>query len=127
MKMALKNSNRFFPTDTKNIQAVASYFAKKFEEKGYTVSTEPAAEGEFISITKGGIFRSISGMKTGLNITLKQRDSGIEANLEVGIFGKQLVPTAISMLLFWPVSVIHRGKPNNFRGSKYSLTAGTAK
>ncbi len=103
--MALTNSKKFFQTEVKNIEEITSYFVERFEGKGYTVSTEPTADGKFISITKSGFFRSISGLKTGLNVTLKQKADGIEASLEVGIFGKQLIPTAISMLVLWPVLI----------------------
>ena len=103
--MALVNSKRSFDTSLKDLSGVISYFADYFEGKGYIVSTEDTATGAFISMTKGGIFKSISGMKTGLNITLTQNDGSIEAAMEVGIFGKQLLPSAISMLVFWPMLI----------------------
>ena len=120
--MALTNSKKFFQSEVKNIEAITTYVVKSFEEKGYTVSTEPTANGQFISITKGGFFRSISGLKTGLNVTLKQKADGIEASLEVGIFGKQLIPTAISMLVLWPVlisQVIGMVQQNNLDKEAY--------
>ena len=103
--MALTNSKKFFQTEVKKVEAITDYFVRSFEAKGYTVSKEQTVDGQFISITKGGFFRSISGLKTGLNVILKQKPDGIEASLEVGIFGKQLIPTAISMLVLWPVLI----------------------
>lgn len=103
--MALVNSKREFPTELKEPSGIIAYFTDYFEGKGYAVKTESTATGAFISMTKGGVFKTISGMKTGLNITLTQKDGAIEAAMEVGIFGKQLLPSAISMLIAWPVLI----------------------
>lgn len=103
--MALVNSKRSFETTLQDLSGVISYFADYFEGKGYSVTTETTATGAFISMTKGGLFKTVSGMKTGLNITLTQNTGSIEAAMEVGVFGKQLLPSAISMLVFWPVLI----------------------
>ena len=101
--MALVNSKKTFDTTLIDLSGVLSYFANHFEGKGYTVSTEDTASGAVISLTKGGLFKSVSGLKTGLNITFTQNDGSIDVAMEVGIFGKQLLPSTISMLVFWPM------------------------
>jgi len=103
--MALTDSSRIFTTQTTDIDGILDYCKQYFERQGYVVTTEEMASGGFISITKGGIFKTISGMKTGLNITISQMPGAISASMKVGIFGKQLIPTAISMLVFWPVLI----------------------
>ena len=103
--MALMDSKREFPAQIQDAAGVASYCARYFENKGYTVNVERTAAGAFISLTKGGIFKQISGMKTGLNITLTKKPGRLEVSMEVGIFGKQLLPSAISLLVFWPVLI----------------------
>lgn len=103
--MALKNTKREFPTQINDLSGVVDYFQDYFEKKGYTVSKESIAGGMFVSLTKGGIFKTIAGLKTGLNITLTQKIGAVEVSMEVGIFGKQLIATAITMLVAWPIII----------------------
>ena len=58
-----------------------------------------------ISITKGGVFKAVLGLKTALKISLQPRDNAVLFDANVGIFGQQAIPTMISMLLFWPVLI----------------------
>ena len=59
--------------------------------------------GYDISITKGGLFKAVLGMKTALKITLLPFDGKIRFEAGVGIFGQQAIPSVISMFFFWPV------------------------
>ncbi len=56
-----------------------------------------------ISISKGGFFKAILGMKTALNVSLTPQSDGVLFDAHVGIFGQQIIPAAIAMFLFWPV------------------------
>lgn len=103
--MALTDSSRIFTTKVQDIESIINYCETYFTAKGYQVSTELLASGGFISITNSGIFKSISGMNTGLNITLTQMKGALSVSMKIGIFGKQLVPTAITMLVFWPMLI----------------------
>lgn len=89
----------------KDLKGVTEFFAAYFEEKGYQISCEETAGGTSISMTKGGLFRAISGLKTGLNITLAQLPESVNVKMEIGIFGKQWLPGTIATFLFWPVLV----------------------
>ena len=42
-------------------------------------------------------------MKTALNISIRRIENNLEIEAGVGMYGQQAIPTAISMLLFWPV------------------------
>lgn len=103
--MALTDSSRIFSTQVQDIDSIMAYCKDYFQMQGYDVTVENTLDGGFMSLTKGGLFRSISGMKTGLNITLTKMPGSITASMKVGLFGKQLVPTAIAMLVFWPVLI----------------------
>lgn len=61
--------------------------------------------GYDISITKGGIFKAILGMKTALKVSLIPQGNSIYFEAGVGIWGQQAIPTVISMLFFWPVLI----------------------
>ena len=103
--MALTDSSRIFNTRVRDIDSIVAYCKQYFERQNYDVSTEKVVNGGFFSITKGGIFRTISGMKTGLNITITQIQGGLLVEMKVGLFGKQAIPAAIAMLVFWPVLI----------------------
>ena len=98
------SSKRIFMADPSFIPAVADDLVKEFEKEGFKVKKEELISGGAdISITKGGIFKAVAGLKTALKITLKSDRTHIFAEASVGIFGQQAIPTIISMLFFWPV------------------------
>lgn len=98
------SSKKVFTEDPALIFAAADQVASQFRIEGYEVKTEKLiAGGAEISITKGGFFRAVSGMKTALKISLRPDGENIIAEAGIGIFGQQAVPTVISMLFFWPV------------------------
>lgn len=103
--MALQDSSRFFPTKLTDMSGIAKDFTQHFEGAGYTVSSELTGAGLFLSITKGGTFQSVVGMKTALNIDIQQTDGGLTAAMQVGAFGKQILPTALTLFVAWPVLI----------------------
>lgn len=97
-------SKRVFVADPSLIPAIAEGVVLQFQNEGYKVKWENLLSGGAdISITKGGIFKAVAGMKTALKITITPQGTHIFAEAGVGIFGQQVVPTIISMLFFWPV------------------------
>lgn len=103
--MALSDSTRTFCTKLKDLSGVEKDFRQHFELNGYTVASEMISSGLFLSITKGGIFQSVVGLKTALNINLKCVDDSIIVSTEVGAFGKQILPSAITLFVAWPVVI----------------------
>ena len=61
--------------------------------------------GVQVSIRKGGTFKAIIGMKSALNIKIEPVANGTTVDAGVGIFGQQAIPTAITLLVFWPVII----------------------
>ncbi len=106
--MSLTNSSRKYATDLRDVSVIMSECAEHFEWRGYSVQTEKTTAGGFISLTKGGVFETIAGLKTGLNITITRIADDLEVKMEVGIFGKQSRPTAIAGLGFVPVHILQR-------------------
>ena len=96
-KKVLFGSTSLIPTIAERIQ-------EDFQNDGYDVKMEALSSGGYdISITKGGIFKAILGMKTALKVTLLPQGNNINFEAGVGIWGQQAIPTVISMLFFWPV------------------------
>ena len=69
-----------------------------------TVTNIPTG-GVQVSIRKGGTFKAIIGMKTALNVRIEPVANGTTVEAGVGIFGQQAIPTAITLLVFWPVII----------------------
>lgn len=86
------------------ISTIANRIQEEFQNDGYEVAMDALSSGGYdISITKGGIFKAVLGMKTALKVTLLPQGSNIHFEAGVGIWGQQAIPTVISMLFFWPV------------------------
>lgn len=98
-KQLLHGSPVLIPTIAQRIEA-------DFQGEGYEVTMDSLSSGGYeISITKGGLFKAVLGMKTALNITLLPQENDIRFEAGVGIWGQQAIPTIISMLFFWPVLI----------------------
>ena len=77
-----------------------------FLAEGYDVKGDSLISGGYdISVSKGGMFKAVLGMKTALKIVIRPQGGQIAMESGVGIFGQQAIPTAISMLFFWPVLI----------------------
>lgn len=103
--MAAFSTKRTLFCSTSLLPEMAGCLQEYFERDGYEVKvTELSTGGYDISITKGGVFKAVLGMKTALKITLTPlSDKSIAFEAGVGIFGQQAIPTIISVFFFWPV------------------------
>lgn len=100
------SSSKIFWASADYIPVVVEDLCETLKLEGYEVASQRLVSGNVeISISKGGFFRSISGMKTALNITFTGLGDRFKVDCKVGIFGQQAVPTVISMLFFWPVMI----------------------
>lgn len=97
----------FLTADSQMIPAISKALTTHFNAKGFEVNcTEGYAGGQFVSITKGGFFRSILGLKTALNVSLTATNNNrIKIIASVGLFGTQIIPTLITLMVFWPVLI----------------------
>lgn len=86
---------------------IASEVQSSLISDGYKVSRNDLSNGDiFLSITKRGFFRAISGFATAINLSLKDvGDNRFEAVSKFGFWDTQGIPTAITLLVFWPVAI----------------------
>lgn len=104
--MGAFNTKTVLNGDPSLIPAIADRICQEFSLDGYEINRENLVSGGAdISVTKGGMFKAIVGMKTALKITLVPQNNSISFEAGVGIFGQQALPTVISMLFFWPVLI----------------------
>ena len=92
--------------DASLIPAIASRMESYFSSQGYSVQVQELYNGgRDISISKGGMFKAVLGMKTALKINLSPNSNGIFFDAGIGIFGLQLIPTLIMWYVAWPVLI----------------------
>lgn len=104
--MATFNTKKILYGSSTLIPAIANRIQEEFRKDGYEVTMDALSSGGYdISITKGGVFKAVLGMKTALKVTLLPQDNTINFEAGVGICGQQAIPTIISMLFFWPVLI----------------------
>ena len=104
--MATFNTKKILYGSTSLIPTIANRIQEEFQNEGYEVAMDALSSGGYdISITKGGVFKAVLGMKTALKVTLLPYGSNISFEAGVGIWGQQAIPTVISMLFFWPVLI----------------------
>jgi hypothetical protein len=104
--MGTFNSTKTFPYSVEDIAPVAQDVMDHFEAQDFEVTeTNIPTGGVQVSIRKGGTFKAIIGMKTALNIKIEPVANGTTVDAGVGIFGQQAIPTAITLLIFWPVII----------------------
>ena len=104
--MATFSTKKILYGSTSLIPTIANRIQEEFQNDGYDVSMDALSSGGYdISITKGGVFKAVLGMKTALKVTLLPQDNNIHFEAGIGIWGQQAIPTVISMLFFWPVLI----------------------
>lgn len=104
--MATFNTQKLILAPTSLIPAMGERIAQSFISEGFEVTTTPLSNGGYdVSITKGGMFKAVLGMKTALKISLTPQGGNVYFDASVGIFGQQAIPTVISMFFFWPVLI----------------------
>ena len=102
--MATFSTKKILYGSTSLIPTIANRIQEEFQNDGYEVAMDALSSGGYdISITKGGVFKAVLGMKTALKITLLPQGSNINFEAGVGIFGKQIIPTLIMWYVAWPV------------------------
>jgi hypothetical protein len=101
--MGTFNSSKTITTAIAELDGIETAFKQHFENAGYTVNVSKNADGFFASITKTDIFKVVLGMKTSLNVEVKRIYNGVQVDAKVGVFGQQLIPSVISLFVFWPV------------------------
>lgn len=88
------------------IPDMAESIKQDFAADGYEVSIENLMSGGCdVSISKGGVFRTVVGMKTALKVTLTPQTNGVLFDAHVGIFGQQVVPALVVYFVFWPIII----------------------
>jgi len=104
--MATFSTTKFLNGDPSLIPTVAERIMQEFIADGFTAKSDSYAGGVYdISLAKGGVFKAVLGMKSALKVTMNPEGNGINIKAGVGIFGQQAIPSAITLLVFWPILI----------------------
>lgn len=102
--MGTFNTHKIINADASLIPSMANKIINHFKTDGYESDVKVSDLGTYdISLTKGGIFKAVLGLKTALKITLKPEANGVSFDAGIGIFGQQLIPALITYFVAWPV------------------------
>lgn len=103
--MGAFSSTKTIPISVQDLAPIANDLVLHFQRQGYETTSLPRLSGGWdVSITKGGIFKSVIGTKTALKIEIVNGHNETNVRASVGIFGLHAIPSAISLyLLFWPM------------------------
>ena len=99
-------STKVFKVSPDRIPDMARALEIELLKDGYETRSDTLLGGDMIvSLTKGGLFKAIVGMKTALKVELCSDNGNVLAKTSVGIWGHQIVPTVIMLLWFWPILI----------------------
>lgn len=102
--MATFSTKKVLYGSTSLIPTIANRIQEEFQNEGYEVVMDTLGSGGYdISITKGGVFKAVLGMKTALKVTLLPQGGNIHFEAGIGIFGKQIVPLIVMYFVGWPI------------------------
>lgn len=104
--MGVFRTERILCADAELIPGIADAIAADFRNDQFTANVmNLVSGGADISLSKGGLFKAVLGLKSALKITLLPMSGGISFVAGVGIFGQQVIPSIISWFFYWPVAV----------------------
>lgn len=99
-------SKRIFNSSPALIPPLAEALERQLVAEGYEVKTEGIVTGGMqVSLSKGGMFKKVAGLKTALNVKITPSGNSILVDASIGVFGQQLIPSAITLLVFWPMII----------------------
>ncbi len=104
--MATYSKKKLLSVHPNQIPQIAEAIRYEFEMDGFVVYIDNLMSGgKDISITKGGLFKAILGMRSALKLSLTPQTDGVMFHANIGIFGQQAIPTVIMLFYFWPVLI----------------------
>ena len=99
-------STKAFRVSPDRIPDMAHALETELHKEGYETRSDSLLSGDVIvSLTKGGLFKAVVGMKTALKVELRADNGTVLVKTSVGIWGQQIVPTVIMLLWFWPILI----------------------
>lgn len=100
------NSSRLFYNVSTHTDTVATNVMNKLRYQGYEIDGIKMPSGDWdISIKKGSLFKAVLGLQTAMKITIGNTPPHACAKASVGIFGQQVIPTVLTVCVWWPFAI----------------------
>jgi hypothetical protein len=104
--MGVFRSTQTFLLAPADLGPVAQDVMQHFRGQEFEVTSEPTISGGWdISITHGGLFKSVLGLKTALKIEIEPVTNGTQVKAGIGVFGSQIIPALLAMYVAWPILI----------------------
>lgn len=101
----LKSSTLYYNTAAYT-DSMANRLMQTLRYDGYEVDGVKLPSGEWdISVKKGNLFKAVLGLQTALKIKVSNITPHICVTTDVGIFGQQAIPTALTICVWWPFAI----------------------
>jgi hypothetical protein len=95
-------SEKLIPISVPDLAPMAQELQAHFEQRRYQVECQLVPPGVWeVGVTRGGMFKTAMGLRSSMKVQLKGVDGGTLVQARVGIFGKQAIPTMVTMLVLW--------------------------
>lgn len=107
--MGTFSTTKFVKTNLVDFSKVVERVGERLTQEGYTFTQGDGALSDYFSLSKGGIFKTVLGMKTALNVELTRLQGGVSISAKIGVFGQQAIPTVITLFVAWPVVLTQIG------------------
>lgn len=103
--MGVFESSKLIPHTVPDLEPVAEAVVQHFESQGFEVAKEPLlGDGWVVDLAKGNLIKHLLGMKTALKIKIERKGQVTSVRASVGLFKYQALPTAIMILVFYPIA-----------------------
>lgn len=104
--MGAFESQQMFYTPVADLTPIIREAEQYFRAQGFEVVSERRMSGTWdISLTRSNFFKTICGLKSALKIELVPQNGAVCVKAGIGIFGQQVIPSIVSLFMFWPVLV----------------------
>jgi len=102
--MGAFKSFKIIPGSTNIIPQVGRDIMDYFIAQDFDVKGDSLISGGYdISISRGNLIKTVSGMKMALKIQIRPQAGQIYIEAGAGVLGQQALPTIISFVICWPI------------------------
>lgn len=99
-------SQKIVDVSVDDLSTVTEALTDHFRSQGFeTEGVQSKIGGWEVSIHKGGLFKAVVGLKIALKIEIIPQERSTLVSASAGVFGQQTIPTAITLLVAWPVAL----------------------
>ena len=102
--MGVFSSTKTIPVAVADLTPIVKELTDHFQAAGYQTVCDRLITGAWtVSITKGGLFKTVLGLQTALKIDIEPGINQTHVHAGIGIFGMHVIPAVITGFVYWPL------------------------